>query len=129
MEATTTAVVQYVPQETIPILSGCFAFGSTLAVSTMAQKVIGISTATKILPSIFGIATVCMASLCSQHVAVTSHNWMQQELYRNRASSSSQRGYKSAISNSNNSKNRRHHLQQPYWNVIGLNIPKHDVRV
>ena len=122
MEATTTALVQYVPQETLPILSGCFAFGSTLAVSTMAQKLVGISTATRILPSMFGIATVCIASLCSQHASVTSHIWLQynQEFYRKQVSIlqryKSSSFYKNVISSSNNNNSNPRRINKPYNN-------------
>ena len=81
-EAAVTAIQQYVPQAAGPILSGCLAFGSTLAVSTICQKVIlGISTGTKVVPTLVGITTVCLASLASQQLAVSNHVWMQQHVY------------------------------------------------
>ena len=58
------------PNDTFPVMSGCVAFGTTLALSTMAQKAIGITTATKVIPSITGMLTVCAASLASQQMAI-----------------------------------------------------------
>ena len=40
-----------IPDAIFPVIGGCVAFGSTLALSTAAQKVIGVSTATKIVIS------------------------------------------------------------------------------
>jgi hypothetical protein len=61
--------------EVIPVLSGLAAFGATLAVSTLAQKFVGISTATKVLPTVNGFLTVCAASLVSERVAILAHEW------------------------------------------------------
>jgi hypothetical protein len=70
-----TALATY--DTAVPILSGCFTFGTALALSTLAQKAAGISTATKLVPSVVGIATVCLASLASQQAAIFSHEWIQ----------------------------------------------------
>jgi DNA-directed RNA polymerase subunit RPC12/RpoP len=73
----TTALVNYVPDSTVPIVTGCVAFGATLCLSTLAQKIVGISTATKVTPSVFGFATVCLASMASQRAAICTHEWIQ----------------------------------------------------
>jgi hypothetical protein len=73
----TTTLASYVPDYTLPIVSGCFAFGATLGLSTFAQKLIGISTATKMVPSVLGMATVCLASLTSQRAAICSQAWLK----------------------------------------------------
>ena len=130
MEVTTT-VVQYVPQETLPVVAGCFAFGSTLAASTLAQKVIGISTATKVLPSAIGFATVCVASLVSQHAAIASHGWVQESFYKNKkfqAITKASNSRRQTTESSSYLFNRQRQLQ-PHLNVGGLQIPMHDVRV
>ena len=77
----TVALIQYVPDSTIPVLSGCAAFGTTLALSTLTQKWLGISTATKIVPSVFGFASVCFASIASQRVAVCSHELRKDKVH------------------------------------------------
>ena len=62
-----------IPDAIFPVIGGCVAFGSTLALSTAAQKVIGVSTATKIVPSLLGAATVCAASLISERTAILTY--------------------------------------------------------
>ena len=62
-----------IPDTACPVLGGCVAFGSTLALSTAVQKVIGVSTATNVLPTLFGFATVCAASLITEHAAVLTY--------------------------------------------------------
>jgi hypothetical protein len=61
----------------LPVLSGCAMFGATLAMSTAAQKLVGVSTATKVLPTLNGIVTVCAASLASERAAILAHQWQQ----------------------------------------------------
>jgi len=56
-----------------PVIGGYVAFGATLALSTLAQKAIGVSTATPVLPSLLGFATVCAASLVSEKTAIFAH--------------------------------------------------------
>ena len=56
---------------TFPVIGGCVVFGTTLAVSTAAQKLIGVSTGTTIVPTCLGIATVCGASLVSEQAAIS----------------------------------------------------------
>lgn len=73
----TSALVHYAPDSTVPIVTGCVAFGATLCLSTLAQKIVGISTATKVAPSVLGFATVCLASMASQRAAICTHEWMQ----------------------------------------------------
>ena len=73
------SLVENVPDSTIPVLTGCFAFGTTLCLSTFTQKLLGISTASKIVPSVFGFATVCFASIASQRAAVCSYDYLQEK--------------------------------------------------
>lgn len=61
----------------IPVMSGFAAFGATLAISTLAQNLAGISTATKVLPTVGGFVTVCAASLASERTAILIHEWMK----------------------------------------------------
>lgn len=61
----------------LPVLSGCATFGATLALSTAVQKLVGVSTATKILPSLNGVFTVCAASLASERAAILAHQWQR----------------------------------------------------
>jgi len=62
-----------IPDSVFPVIGGCIAFGTTLAVSTAAQKVIGVSTGTKIVPSFLGFASVCGASLVSEQAAILTY--------------------------------------------------------
>jgi hypothetical protein len=59
----------------LPIVAGCATFGATLAMSTAAQKLVGVSTATKVLPTVYGAMTVCAASLMSEKSAIVAHQW------------------------------------------------------
>ena len=59
----------------LPIVTGCATFGATLALSTAAQKLVGVSTATNVLPTIYGALTVCVASLASEKSAILAHQW------------------------------------------------------
>ncbi|KAG7341158.1 hypothetical protein IV203_023109 [Nitzschia inconspicua] len=59
----------------LPVLSGCATFGATLALSTAMQKFVGVSTATKVLPTLNGVASVCLASLASERAAIVAHQW------------------------------------------------------
>ena len=72
-----------IPDAVFPIIGGCVAFGTTLAVSTAAQKVIGVSTATNIVPSLLGFATVCAASLVSEQTAILTHELKRDPRKRN----------------------------------------------
>jgi hypothetical protein len=67
------------PEAAFPILTGCAAFGASLALSTAAQKWVGISTATKVLPTLNGIITVCAASLASERAAILAHQWQHHQ--------------------------------------------------
>lgn len=71
-----TALVPYSAESALPVVSGCFAFGTTMCLSTLAQKIIGISTATKVVPSLIGMATVCLASIASQRAAICTSDWV-----------------------------------------------------
>jgi hypothetical protein len=72
-------VVDQSPRETWPILAGVAAFGSTLAISTLAQwRIFGISTGSlRPLPTAAGFATVCAASLASHHASIAAHEYIQ----------------------------------------------------
>jgi hypothetical protein len=72
-----------IPDVVFSVASGCVAFGTTLAVSTAAQKAIGISTATNVVPSLLGFATVCAASLVSEQAAVLTHQLQKDPKKRN----------------------------------------------
>jgi hypothetical protein len=69
--------IHLLPGAAFPILTGWAAFGATLALSTAAQKWVGISTATKVLPTLNGIITVCAASLASERAAISAYQWQQ----------------------------------------------------
>jgi hypothetical protein len=66
-------LVTSIPDAVAPVIGGCVAFGTTLAASTAAQKAIGVSTATNVVPSLLGFATVCAASLVSEQTAIVTH--------------------------------------------------------
>ena len=110
------ALTTAAPDSTIPVISGCVAFGTTLAFSTLIQKLVGISTATKIIPTPLGVATVCVASLASQRVAMLGEQWVRDPSIltdskkRNRLLATSPRHDHLQISND-------------------LKIPMHDIRV
>jgi len=72
-----------IPDAAFSIMAGCSAFGGTLAVSTAAQKAIGISTASKVMPSLLGFATVCAASLVSEKAAIFSYEMKRDPQKRN----------------------------------------------
>ena len=59
----------------IPTISGCIAFGTTLSLSTCAQKRMGISTGDKLLARLAGVPTVCVASLISQRFTYLAQEW------------------------------------------------------
>jgi hypothetical protein len=72
-----------IPDAVFSVVGGCVAFGTTLAISTAAQKAIGISTATNVVPSLLGFATVCAASLVSEQTAVLTHQLQKDPKKRN----------------------------------------------
>jgi hypothetical protein len=121
MQTATALIQDYVPEETLPVLAGCFAFGSTLALSTLGQKLAGISTGTNILPKVLGVATVCMASLASQEAAICNHEWVQARIYNKKKNNRTERGTSSS--------SLFHRREQPYYNLGGLPIPMHELRV
>ena len=73
-EATDTLVFQ-TPRETWPIASGMAAFWATLAMATFQLKVLKVSTGTRppLIPSTFGMISVCAASLASHQAAMVAH--------------------------------------------------------
>lgn len=73
----------HIPDVAYPIVGGCVAFGTSLAASTAAQKAIGVSTATAIVPSLFGFATVCAASLVTEQTAILTHEMKKDPKKRN----------------------------------------------
>ena len=112
-----TSLATYIPEETLPIVSGYFAFAITLALSTSAQKLVGISTATKAVPSVLGMTTVCLASLASQRAAVGYHEWRKDHNFL-----------------SNRVKRNRVLASSPsvreYWEIgEQIKIPLHDLRM
>jgi hypothetical protein len=113
-----TAIVTAIPECSIPVVAGCVAFGSTLALSTFFQKVVGISTATRIAPSFLGMATVCVASLVSQHAAIANHEWVQQRYYNPTKTRKSLPELASST-----------FTRKEYFEVAGLSVPLHDFRV
>jgi hypothetical protein len=117
----TTALATYIPDSTLPIVSGCVAFGSTLALSTLAQKLIGISTATKVVPSVWGMATVCLASLASQRAALCGHEWHKDP----NAWKDPQKRRKLLLATSSSSSYPSEHWQMGEH----FKIPLHDIRV
>lgn len=69
-------VTYYSAETAVPVVSGCVAFGTTMCLATLAQKIIGISTANKMVPSLVGMATVCLASIASQRSAICAYDWV-----------------------------------------------------
>ena len=65
---------KHIPDRILPIVGGCVAFGTTLAISTAVQKLVGISTGNKVIPTLLGITTVCAASLVSERTAILTHD-------------------------------------------------------
>jgi hypothetical protein len=65
---------KHIPDTILPIVGGCVAFGTTLALSTAVQKLVGISTGNKIIPTLLGFTTVCAASLVSERTAILTHD-------------------------------------------------------
>ncbi len=61
--------------DALSVAAGCFAFGSSLAVSTLAQwKILGVSTGTiRPIPTVLGMVTVCAASLASHRASIMVH--------------------------------------------------------
>lgn len=117
MDPATSLATYSIPEETLPIVSGYFAFAITLALSTSAQKLVGISTATKAVPSVLGMTTVCLASLASQRAAVGYHEWKKDHNFlRNRV----KRNRVLALSPS----------VREYWEIgEQIKIPLHDLRM
>jgi hypothetical protein len=112
-----TALIAHVPESAFPVVSGCVAFGTTLALSTLAQKLVGISTGTKIVPTVAGMATVALASLASQQMAVYNHQYMQSQFY-NPSKGSFYKRKPLATSG-----------RRDYLEVANFKIPLHEVRV
>mmetsp|Transcript_12061 Transcript_12061/g.17469 ORF Transcript_12061/g.17469 Transcript_12061/m.17469 type:complete len:194 (+) Transcript_12061:228-809(+) len=70
-----------------PCVSGCIAFGSTLALSTFVQlKFLNVSTGTMPIPTpaAIGLLSVALASLASHSVAIKSHNLCKQDFQFNK---------------------------------------------
>jgi len=78
---TADSVILQTHKETLPVVSGIVAFGSTLAVATFSQlKLLGVSTGTRplLIPSTLGAMSVCAASWASHHVTVRSFQSLEQ---------------------------------------------------
>jgi hypothetical protein len=118
-----TSLISHVPESAFPVVTGCVAFGTTLALSTLAQKLVGISTGTKIVPTVAGMATVALASLASQQMAVYNHQYLQSQYYN-----PSKRPFL-------HSKHQRQPLlvatsgRRDYLEVASLKIPLDELRV
>jgi hypothetical protein len=73
-------MVSECPKEVWPVAAGMASFGATLSVSTWTQlALLGVSTGTRprFIPSSLGAASVCLASLASNHMAVAVHGEME----------------------------------------------------
>ena len=112
---------------TVPILSGCFTFGAALALSTLAQKVAGISTATKVVPTLTGIVTVCFASLASQQAAIFAHECIIQNP---RPQSFEELFQKATKKWKSKSPATRYHHYKDYFEIGDyVKVPMHSMRV
>jgi hypothetical protein len=70
-----------VSPEACSIVAGCFAFGSSLALSTLAQgKLLGISTGSvRPLPTVMGMVSVGLATMASHHSSIAVHRAMNND--------------------------------------------------
>ena len=76
--------------ELASMASGCAAFTVTCGFSTLLQKGLGVSTGTgPPLPTMLGLATVCVASVASQEAAIYSHQHLSNAKVRRREPSAS----------------------------------------
>lgn len=66
---------RHLSPEALSVFAGAVSFGSTLALSTtLQQKLLGISTGTPApVPSLVGVASVCLASTTAHQVALATH--------------------------------------------------------
>lgn len=64
-----------IEHDVIPAAAGCLAFYTTLGLSTTAQKMVGISTGTKVLARMAGVPTVCLAALAGHRCTVFAQEW------------------------------------------------------
>jgi hypothetical protein len=64
--------------QVVAISAGCFAFGTSLAISTLVQcKLLGLSTGSvRPLPSLFGVLSVGVASLASHYSSIAAYQSM-----------------------------------------------------
>jgi len=107
----------------LPIFGGCIAFGTTLALSTAAQKCCGISTGNKIMPSLIGFTTVCAASLISERTAILVHDlridWDKKKSFNlNEKLKRQFSGISNAMNESSNDRGR-----------YGFKLSMHEVRI
>lgn len=102
-------------EQALPIVAGCVTFGTTLAFSTLAQKVLGISTAKRFVPTVVGMATVCFASVASQRATIVAKDWMHNPESRN-----AKRLLQIFTAPS---------ASKEYWEIGGIHVPKHEARV
>jgi len=65
----------FIKQDVVPAASGCLAFYSTLGLSTCAQKMVGVSTGTKVFARAAGVPTVCLAALASHRCTLLAQEW------------------------------------------------------
>lgn len=120
-----------IPDVVVPVVGGCLAFGSTLAASTAAQKLIGMSTATAILPSVFGFATVCAASLVSEQTAILAHELQSNPRKRNfgYVKKKFQKQVSRTLHGVNDSSSQVSQQLRGRQNVPDFRLPMHEVRV
>jgi hypothetical protein len=137
-----------IPPDTtiLPVLTGIAGFGLTLALSTATQKFVGISTGTRILPTVCGVLTVCAASLVSERAAIATHEWRTdpkqfQKTMKDKfllATSTSNRQQQQSLPRRRSSRQRHHHFDDHnnnnnnndsnHWIRINK-LPVHEIRV
>lgn len=110
--------VQSIPRTDVySMLAGTAAFGSTLALSTMTQQMFHISTASRPpLPTLLGLASVCVASLASHHAAIATNQYLQW-------------GYLPSWKIWEYSQNAIFSFREDYLDLNLVQIPLHTVRI
>lgn len=70
--------LQHLSPDVFSVAAGCFAFGSSLALSTLVQgRILRVSTGSmRPIPTICGMVSVGLASLASQQASVMVHQSM-----------------------------------------------------
>jgi hypothetical protein len=116
---TASKIKSFILEEAVPVASGCVAFYLTLGSSTGIQKMLGISTATKVRARLMGIPSVCAASIAGQRCALLVQEWSRDP--------QAMRDHKSSLrilSTSSASASREDY----YYEIAnGIRLPKQDV--